>query len=79
MITAKVSWAYGYDIERKAFCYDWGDKNIETEVVGDTKKRVSDRKKFRKFEKKKNAVLSVLYLRMVTLCHFKSDKIVIDK
>ena len=29
--------------ERKAFCYDWGDKTeIRTEAVGDAKKQVSE-------------------------------------
>ena len=48
----------------KAICYDCRAKRkIETEAVGDTKKRVSEA--FRGLEKK--ADISVLYLRGLTL------------
>ena len=40
VITADESWLYGND--RKAFCYDWGDKRKIEAAVGDTKKRVSE-------------------------------------
>ena len=50
--------------ERKAFCCDWGDRRkIEAAAVGDTKKRFPE--VFRGLEK--NAAISVLYLRGVTL------------
>ena len=50
IITVDESWLYGYDIETKAqssqwkaFCFDRGDKRkIEIEIVGDTKKFVSE-------------------------------------
>ena len=46
--------------ERKALCYDWGDKRkIETGAIGDTKKHLS------RFEK--NPGISVLYLKGFTL------------
>ena len=41
-----------YIAEKKVFSYDWGDKRkIETEPVGDTKKRISE--VFRGLKKKK--------------------------
>ena len=66
--TGDESWEYGNDIENKVqssqwkpICYDWGDKRkIETGTVGDTKKHVSE-------VFGKNAGISVLYLRGVTL------------
>ena len=74
VITEDESWVYGYDIEMKAFSYNWGDKRkIETRAVVDGKKRVSE--VFRGLEK--NAGISVLYLRGGG--HIEGDKIVIDK
>ena len=50
VITGDESYVHGYDIgtkaqssQWKAFCYDWGyRREIETEVVGDTKKCISE-------------------------------------
>ena len=39
--TDDESWVYGYDIEIKSFCYDWGDKR-KIETVAVDKKRVSE-------------------------------------
>ena len=73
VITGDKSWLYVYDIERKAFCYDWWDKgNILTEAVGDTKKRVSE--VFLGFEKTL-ASISIISERV----YFEGEKIVIDK
>ena len=65
VITGDESWVY--DIETKvqssqwkAFCYNKGDKRkVKTKAVGDTKKRIS--------KIGRNAGISVLYLRRVTL------------
>ena len=51
--------------EKKAFCCAWGEKkNIETEAVGDTKKRISE---VVQGLKKKYDSITVLYLRGLTL------------